>query len=56
VDKIFWDINNWFRINQLVLNYNKTHYLQFKTRNSRNYDLKITIREIILKALQTQNF
>jgi len=25
--KIFGDINNWFKINQLVLNYNKTHYL-----------------------------
>jgi len=27
-DKISGDINNWFKINQLVLNYNKTHYLQ----------------------------
>jgi hypothetical protein len=24
IDKIFTDINNWFKINQLVLNYNKT--------------------------------
>jgi len=23
IDKIFRDINNWFKINQLVLNYNK---------------------------------
>jgi len=23
IDKIFGDINNWFKINQLVLNYNK---------------------------------
>jgi hypothetical protein len=41
MDKVFGDINNWFRINQLVLNYNKTHYLQFNTRNSRDYDLKL---------------
>ena len=26
IDKIFGDINNWFKINQLVLNYNKTPY------------------------------
>ena len=27
-DKIFGHINNWFKVNQLILNYNKTHYLQ----------------------------
>ena len=37
IDKIFGDINNWFKINQLVLNYNKTHYLQFNTKNSNDY-------------------
>ena len=41
IDKIFGDINNWFKINQLVLNYNKTHYLQFNMKNSRDYDLKL---------------
>jgi len=41
IDKIFGDINNWLKINQLVLNYNKTHYLQFNTKNSRDYDLKL---------------
>jgi hypothetical protein len=30
-DKIFGD-NNWFKINQLVLNYNKTHYLHFNVK------------------------
>jgi len=29
INKIFRDINYWFKLNQLVLNYNKTHYLQF---------------------------
>ena len=24
IDKVFGDINNWFKINQLLLNYNKT--------------------------------
>jgi hypothetical protein len=32
IDKIFGDINNWFKINQLVLNYNNTRYLQFNTK------------------------
>ena len=30
--KIFGDINNSFKINQLVLNYNKTHYLQLNMK------------------------
>ena len=30
IDKIFGDINNCLKINQLVLNYNKTHYLHLK--------------------------
>jgi len=41
IDKIFGDINNWFKVNQLILNYNKTHYLQFNTKNSWDYDLKL---------------
>ena len=40
IDKIFRDINNWFKINQLTLNYNKTYYLQFNTKNSRDYVMK----------------
>jgi hypothetical protein len=24
IDKIFGDINNWFKVNKLILNYNKT--------------------------------
>jgi len=41
VDKIFGDNNNWFKVNQLILNYNKTHYLQFNMKNSWDYDLKL---------------
>jgi len=41
IDKIFGDINNWFKVNQLILNYNKTHYLQFNMKNCWDYDLKL---------------
>jgi hypothetical protein len=40
IDKIFLDINNWFEINQLVFNLSKTHYLQFRMKSSKDYDLK----------------
>jgi len=32
IDKIFKDINNCFKVNQLILNHNKTHYLQFNKK------------------------
>ena len=41
INKIFRDINYWFKLNQLVLKYNKTHYLQFNMKNSREYVLKL---------------
>jgi len=41
IDKIFGDINNWFKVNPLMLNYKKTHYLQFNMKNSWDYDLKL---------------
>jgi len=37
---IFGDINNWFKASQLTLNYNKTNYLQFNTKNSWDYEVK----------------
>ena len=56
IDKIFGDINNWLKINKLVLNYNKTHYLQFNMKNSRDYDLKLSYQGNYVKTHQIQNF
>jgi hypothetical protein len=56
LDKIFGDINNWFKINKLVLNYNKTHYLQFKTKNSRDYDLKLNYQGNYVKSSTNTKF
>ena len=56
IDKIFRDINNWFKINQLVLNYNKTHYLHFKRKNSRDYELKLNYLGNCAIAHQIQHF
>ena len=30
IDNILWDINSWFKVNQLILNYSKT--LQFQKK------------------------
>jgi hypothetical protein len=50
IDKIFLDVNNWFKINQLVLHLNKTHYLEFKTRNGKDYNLKLNYQGKYVKS------
>jgi len=55
IDKIFGDIN-WFKVNQLILNYNKTHYLQFNTKNSRDYDLKLNYQGNYVKSYSNTKF
>jgi hypothetical protein len=49
-DKIFQDINNWFKVNQLALNYNKTQYLQFSNKNSMDYALKLNFKGNYVKS------
>jgi len=56
IDKIFGDINNWFKVNQLILNYNKTHYLQFNTKNSWDYDLKLNYQGNYIKRSTNTKF
>ena len=56
IDKMFGDINNWFKVNQLILNYNKTHYLQFNTTNSWDYDLKLNYQGNYIKSPSNTKF
>ena len=56
IDKIFGDINNWFKVNQLILNYNKTHYLQFNTKNRWDYDLKLNHQGNYIKSSSNTKF
>jgi len=50
IDKIYEDINNWFKTHQLVLHYNKTRYLKFNTKNGRDYDLKLNYQGYHVKS------
>ena len=56
IDKIFGDVNNWFKVNQLILNYNKTHYLEFNTKNSWDYDLKLNYQGKYIKGSSNTKF
>jgi hypothetical protein len=55
-DKIFQDINNWFKVNQLALNYNKTQYLQFNIKNSMDYALKLNVKGNYVKSSSQTTF
>jgi hypothetical protein len=37
----FQDINNWFKVNLLTLNFNKTQYFEFRTKNYYNVNTQI---------------
>jgi hypothetical protein len=54
-NKIFQDVNNWFKINQLALNYNKTQYLHFNSKNITDCSLKLNFKgNYIKKSSQTK--
>ena len=40
-NQMFQDINSWFNINLLTLNFNKTQYLEFSTKNYYNVNTQI---------------
>jgi len=56
IENIFGGINNWFKVNQLILNYSKTHYLQFNTKNSWDYDLKLIYQGNCIKSSSNTKF
>jgi hypothetical protein len=56
INKIFRVINYWFKLNKLVFNYNKTHYLQFNMKNSREYVLKLNYRGNYVKSAAHTKF
>jgi hypothetical protein len=43
LNKLFADVNEWFRNNLLSLNLNKTTYLQFQTTNTQKLDPNTTL-------------
>ena len=34
-------VNKWFKVNSLSINVEKTHYIQFKTKNKPTFDINI---------------
>jgi hypothetical protein len=52
---VFEALNRWFEANKLSLNFDKTHYIPFTTKNSHQTDLDINYaNKSICKALDTK--
>jgi len=56
ISNIFGDMNNWFKVNQLILNCNKTHYLQFNMKNSWDCDLNLNYQGNYIKSSSNTKF
>ena len=54
LNEVFTNVNEWFRNNLLFLNFNKTTYLQFQTKNIQKLSLNIKLlNNQIMKSINT---
>jgi len=56
INNVIDDINNWFRSNSLSLNFDKTYFLQFRTKNRYEANLKIPCDKKMIKETTNTKF
>jgi hypothetical protein len=56
MNKIFLDINEWFKCNLLSLNFNKTHTMEFKTRNDKVDDTIVSYDNYFISDINSVKF
>jgi len=49
-------VNKWFKVNLLPINGDKTHYMQFKTKNKPTLDINILCNDNIITTLPNMKF
>ena len=49
-------VNEWVKVNLLSINVDKTHYIQFKTKNKPTLDINIVCNDDLITALPTIKF
>jgi hypothetical protein len=49
-------VNEWFKINLLSINVDKTHYIQFKTKNKSTLDINIVCNDNLVTTLLNIKF
>jgi len=53
---VFNCVNKWFEVNLPSINIDKTHYIQFKTKNKPTLDVKIVCNDNLITALPNIKF
>jgi len=56
IDIVIEKIRKWFETNSLILNFNKTHYMQFMTKPNLAVDIHITYKADITNSTSSTNF
>jgi len=52
----FHCVNKWFKVNLLSINTDKTHYIQFKTKNKPTFDINIICNDNLITTLPQIKF
>ena len=56
INNIIDNINDWFRGNSLSLYFDKTYFLQFRTKNSQEINIKIRCDNQQIKEIKNIRF
>ena len=56
INKIIEKISNWFRINLLTPNFNKTYYVQFSAKSKLPVDINLSYKGNHIKNTSNTNF
>ena len=52
----FHCVNKWFKVNLLSINIDKTHYIQFKTKNKPTHDTNIVCNDNLITTVPQTKF
>jgi hypothetical protein len=52
----FNGVNKWFKVNLLSINVDKTHYIQFKTKNKPTVDINIACNDNLITCVPKIKF
>jgi hypothetical protein len=56
INKVFGKINDWFKINLLSLNFDKTYYVQFLTKNNHEINIHVSYGNKLITNTHSTNF
>ena len=56
INQLFYNVNTWFNSNLLTLNYNKTHYVENRTKNCYQIQTKVPYEDNIIPNYTATKF